>query len=70
MSLSQSFLIRLCLIKFKIIYLPSDVILIRDTSAGVPTNAPIPPAVIPMAAFVKKLGGFPESLKNQNTIII
>jgi hypothetical protein len=29
-------------------YLPSAVILIRATSAGVPTKAPIPPAVIPL----------------------
>ena len=29
------------------LYLPSDVILMRDISAGVPINEPIAPAVIP-----------------------
>ena len=28
-------------------YLPSEVILMRDISAGVPMNEPIPPAVTP-----------------------
>ena len=32
----------------------------REISAGVPTNAPTPPAAIPMAAFVAKFGGFPS----------
>lgn len=36
--------------------LPSAVILIKATSAGVPTNAPTQPAVMPSAAFVIKLG--------------
>ena len=41
-------------------HLPSDVILISATSAGVPTNAPMPPAVTPIKAFMAKLGGFPS----------
>lgn len=44
------------------IYLPSEVILIKDISAGVPKNAPTAPAVIPMPAFIKKPGGFPSPL--------
>lgn len=43
-------------------YLPSAVILISEISAGVPTNAPIPPAVHPITAFMKKFG-FTPSLK-------
>lgn len=30
-----------------LIYLPSDVILISEISAGVPTQAPVAPAIIP-----------------------
>ena len=44
-------------------YLPSAVILMSATSAGVPTNAPTPPADIPIAALTKKLGGFPSFLQ-------
>jgi hypothetical protein len=33
-----------------------------DTSAGVPKKAPTAPAVIPIAALVKKPGGFEESV--------
>jgi len=36
--------------------LPSAVILIKATSAGVPTNAPTQPAVMPSTAFTIKLG--------------
>ncbi|KYN29816.1 hypothetical protein ALC57_00697 [Trachymyrmex cornetzi] len=36
--------------------LPSAVILIKATSAGVPTNAPTQPAAIPSTAFTMKLG--------------
>lgn len=43
-------------------YLPSAVIRISATSAGVPTNAPVAPAVIPIRAFMKKLGGVPSAL--------
>ena len=41
-------------------YLPSAVILIRDISAGVPTKAPMAPAVRPIPAFVAKFGGLPS----------
>ena len=43
---------------------PSDVILMRATSAGVPTKAPVAPAVIPRPALVRKLGGLPSGLEN------
>lgn len=36
--------------------LPSAVILIKATSAGVPTNAPTQPAAIPSTAFTMKFG--------------
>ena len=36
------------------LYLPSEVILMREISAGVPTNAPVAPAVIPDEAKIKK----------------
>jgi len=36
--------------------LPSAVILIKATSAGVPTNAPTQPAAIPSNAFTIKFG--------------
>merc|ERR1712183_18365 len=39
---------------------PSAVIRMSATSAGVPTNAPHAPAVIPSAALVKKFGGVPS----------
>ena len=39
--------------------LPSDVILIREISAGVPMKLPIAPAVTPMAAFLRNDGGLP-----------
>ena len=32
------------------------------TSAGVPTKAPVAPAVMPKAAFMKKPGGAPSGL--------
>lgn len=37
---------------------PSAVILISATSAGVPTNAPKHPAIIPNPALTRKLGCF------------
>lgn len=43
---------------------PSDVIRIKEISAGVPTNAPHAPALIPSAAFFKKLGGLPSLFEN------
>ena len=43
---------------------PSDVILMSATSAGVPTKAPVAPAVIPSPALVRKLGGLPSGLEN------
>ena len=36
--------------------LPSAVILMSEISAGVPMKLPTPPAAMPMAAFMKKLG--------------
>ena len=36
--------------------LPSAVIRIKATSAGVPTKAPTHPATIPKPAFIRKLG--------------
>ena len=41
-------------------YLPSAVILMSEISAGVPMKLPTAPAVIPIPAFMKKLGGFPS----------
>ena len=41
-------------------HLPSAVILIRDISAGVPMNAPTPPATIPITALVAKFGFLPS----------
>lgn len=38
---------------------PSAVIRISATSAGVPTNAPVAPAVIPIRALRRKFGGSP-----------
>lgn len=46
-------------------YRPSEVIRMREISAGVPTKAPIPPAAIPIAALVKKFGGLPSLLKDK-----
>ena len=46
-------------------YRPSAHIRISDISAGVPMKLPTAPAVIPIAAFVIKFGGFP-SLPSQN----
>ena len=36
--------------------LPSPVMRIREISAGVPMKLPIPPAAMPMPAFMKKFG--------------
>ena len=36
---------------------------IKATSAGVPTKAPVAPAVIPSTAFVRKPGGLPSGLE-------
>jgi len=38
---------------------------ISEISAGVPMKLPTAPAVIPIAAFIAKLGGFP-SLQQQD----
>ena len=46
-------------------YLPSDVMRMRATSAGVPTNAPTAPAAIPIPALMKNDGGLPSVLQNQ-----
>ena len=43
-------------------YRPSAVMRMRATSAGVPTKAPVAPAVMPISAFIRKLGGVPSGL--------
>ena len=52
----------------KYFHLAKDIIHFLLTSAGVPTNAPHAPAVIPSAAFMKKPGGFPsvENVSNSH----
>ena len=43
---------------------PSEVIRMRDISAGVPTKAPHAPALIPRPAFLKNPGGLPSGFEN------
>lgn len=43
------------------VHLPSAVMRMRATSAGVPTKAPAAPAVMPMAALARKGGGVPSA---------
>ena len=45
------------------------VIVTKCTSAGVPTNAPITPAVIPSPAFIANPGGFPSGLLSKHQLL-
>ena len=47
-------------------YLPSEVILISDISAGVPTKAPVAPANTAILILPNRFGGLPVLLKSEH----